>query len=337
MTKRRWIWIAGSAGAVAAVGTVVLIARSRQSTANTTTPSTTTTNTSGSATSSASNAASTRSSAPAFLSWSKATAYTEESIPIVGPGPGNQPNGSYQIAARFTAPTSGRYQLSLWADDWATVAIDGSTIGSTSMAWRTGIVSLSAGVHQLVATVTNNDLGDLRLVPYQSGTANPTGFGCKLISPSGGTILTTTTASGWYYSGYTRSLQVSTIHTDSVPSFGAVANSGSTTSTGSQTSTSSRSSYSTGIAPNTTNAGSGSELSNYENAHASESAVPGASAGTVYLNGNPVQVFNDTSSTQVNYWVNNPAALKAQLASDEATGQTNSSILSAAQKLGLIS
>lgn len=154
--------------------------------------------------------------APSFLSQPAPAQYnyldTNNSFATaaIGPGSGNQPNGTYTVSAQFTAPVTGTYALEVGADDCAVLVMDGATLGAVdinhsfnlSSHFVTGTIDLSAGTHTLVAQVYNNDLGTRTAVPYGSGTPNPTGFAMTLTAPSGQTVLTTSSAAGWHYSGY---------------------------------------------------------------------------------------------------------------------------------------
>ena len=153
--------------------------------------------------------------APSFLSQPAPAQYSQSELgmtpQLIGPGTGNQPNGQYTLSAQFTAPVTGTYALQVGADDLATIFIDGHSVLSVSLAntmaqgkLETGTLSLAAGTHTLVAQVWNTN-GATPPIAYGSGTPNPTGLVLTLTSPTGQTILTTTSASGWHYSGYNKS------------------------------------------------------------------------------------------------------------------------------------
>ena len=210
MRSSVWWWVAGGAAGAAAVGYggYRLLRRNAAAAA---TPGTTLT------VSSASSSRTASVSTPSFLSWSAPQSYSESGFAVIGPGPGNQPNGAYQLAIEFTIPSTRQYVLSVVADDLAILTLDGVTVGyvtgqtsfqanpSTS---RSATISLAQGTHQLVVTMWNNYMGIAMKVPYQSGNANPTGLYLQLQSAAGPVIVTTASATGWHYSGYAADLQV---------------------------------------------------------------------------------------------------------------------------------
>lgn len=142
---------------------------------------------------------------PAFLDESAPTAYNG----LIGPGPGNQPNGSYTLSTQFSVPASGSYTFEIAADDCAVVILDGKVLGAVDYNHSFGqnrLVkfsrSLSVGTHALVIIMYNNNMGNRTSVPYRSGTDNPTGLRLLVLAPNGTTVVTTASAAGWHYSGY---------------------------------------------------------------------------------------------------------------------------------------
>jgi len=157
--------------------------------------------------------------APAWAQWPAPQAYTVYSTsggaPGIGPGPGNQPNGVYQVITRFTAPVSGVYTWTLAADDGAAAWLDGQLLGTATFASgrQGGTVSVSQGSHWLWVTVTNNSLGSPAIVGYGTGSPNPTGVAVTLTDPSGQTVVSTASAQGWHYSGYLTNVAAGTVLT----------------------------------------------------------------------------------------------------------------------------
>lgn len=130
-------------------------------------------------------------------------------VSLIGPGPGNQPNGQYTLSTQFTAPTAGTYTLQVAADDCATLILDGTAIGTVDYLTSfnantlvTGPMTLTAGTHTLVVEMSNNALGTNVNVPYGSGTPNATGLYLTIRSATGQTLVTTRHSQGWHYSGY---------------------------------------------------------------------------------------------------------------------------------------
>lgn len=129
----------------------------------------------------------------------------------IGPSStGNGPNGVYQLARLITAPQTGTYTLHIAADDTARITIDGQALAVINFGQGlvTYHVPLTAGPHVLLLTVANNALGQSTLVPYNSGSPNPTGATVQLTAPNGTTLITPGHTTGWHYSGYLPSLQV---------------------------------------------------------------------------------------------------------------------------------
>lgn len=122
------------------------------------------------------------------------------------------PNGVYQLARLITAPVTGIYKMQVAADDAAQLSLDGQPLAviALSQGMVTLSVPLTAGPHVLLATVSNNGLATATLVPYQSGSPNPTGLSLQLTDPSGVVILAPGNPSGWHDSGYASNLQVTT-------------------------------------------------------------------------------------------------------------------------------
>ena len=142
--------------------------------------------------------------------------YADGSNTGLGPGSGNQPNGVYTLAATFSLASSGSVTLSTTADDWARLYVDGHDVGTVY--WNMNnqkpvskTLTLSAGVHTLLARVTNNGLGVPAEIAYNSGSPNPTVFTCVITDAAGKTLLTTSSASGWHYADYAHTPQASFI------------------------------------------------------------------------------------------------------------------------------
>lgn len=146
---------------------------------------------------------------PSFTSEPHARLYTEFGVPVVGPGNGNQPNGEYILSTFFIAPTAGTYTIQAMADDDADLFLDGHNIGNVSYNQTfqvnhkmTGTVTLSAGMHTLIAHMVNNNIGTIQVVHYVTANANPTGLYLTVTGPNGQVLVTTASAAHWYYSGY---------------------------------------------------------------------------------------------------------------------------------------
>lgn len=122
------------------------------------------------------------------------------------------PNGVYQLATVFTAPVAGSYTLTVAADDCAQITVDGQVVGviNISQGLVTFHITLAVGPHVLLITVANNDLGQSVLVPYGSDSPNPTGAAVQLTTPTGTILIAPGHPTGWHYSGYLTSLQVTT-------------------------------------------------------------------------------------------------------------------------------
>jgi|GEM_PF-4953643 len=146
-----------------------------------------------------------RLAAGTWASWPAPLAYNG----LIGPGPGLQPNGVYQVATAITIPAGGGgvYNYSIRADDAAQFAVDGVPLGVVTFrdSWRNpvaGQISLSPGAHLILLTVVNNGRGTDQIVPYNSGLKTPTGVRFVLTSATGRVLVTTDSAAGWHYSGY---------------------------------------------------------------------------------------------------------------------------------------
>lgn len=131
----------------------------------------------------------------------------------IGPASnGVGPNGVYQLATAFTAPMAGSYTLAVAADDCAQITVDGQVVGAINL--NQGVVTfhvtLAAGPHVLLITMANNGMGTSTLVPYGSGSPNQTGAAVQLTAPTGAVLITPGHPTGWHYSGYLTSLQVTT-------------------------------------------------------------------------------------------------------------------------------
>lgn len=121
----------------------------------------------------------------------------------IAPGPGSQPNGIWFVAAHASAPAGDSLKIQAWADDGAVIYVNGQSVGTVTYPYSQppvvlGTLTSPGGSFVVAAEVTNNNEGNLAIVPDNSGLDNPTGFYLAITdTTTGKTILTTADPSAW--------------------------------------------------------------------------------------------------------------------------------------------
>lgn len=124
----------------------------------------------------------------------------------LSPGTDNVPNGIWFVSAPLTATEAGSYTFTFQADDAAVLYLDGKILGTS--VWGDGTKTVTVALPLVKGTqvvdfeVTNNDENSTAIVPYDSGTPNPSGLYFQLTGPSGQTVLSSSQSNTWHLDAY---------------------------------------------------------------------------------------------------------------------------------------